>query len=219
MSTYVYFDLETIPSQDPALMDKFRAEVKAPATFKKPESIAEWLAENRESTALETMAKTSFDPMHGHICTIAFARDGGDIEVCHAETLDDEKAILTSFFAWLDPYHSETLVGHYISGFDVPFLLKRAVILGVAIPSAIPRDPKPWDKSLNDTMVMWSGAKGSISMDKLAAGLGIQGKSGFDGSMVAQAWADGQHETIAEYCKDDVRMVREIHRRFLAVGW
>ena len=219
MTTFVYFDLETIPSQDLALLDKLRAEAKAPASFKKPESIAEWLAENRETAALEALAKTSFDPMHGHICTVAFARNGGDIEVCHAETVADEKAILTSFFAWLDPYHSETLVGHYIHGFDVPFLLKRAVILGVKIPSGIPRDPKPWDKLLNDTMVMWAGSKGTISMDKLAAGLGLQGKSDLDGSMVAKAWADGEHDRIADYCKDDVRIVREIHNRFMAVGW
>lgn len=219
MKPFVYFDLETIPSQDPAILEKLRADVKAPATFKKPESIAEWLAENRETAAQEALAKTSFDPMHGHICTIAFARNDGDIEVFHAETVADERDVLATFFAWLDPYHSETLVGHYISGFDVPFLLKRAVILGLKIPSGIPRDPKPWDKLLNDTMVMWAGAKGSVSMDKLAAGLGIQGKSGFDGSMVAQAWASGEHEKIADYCKDDVRMVREIHNRFLAVGW
>ena len=47
----IYLDIETIPSQDPALLAKFRGEVTAPATYKKPESIAEWLAENADRVA------------------------------------------------------------------------------------------------------------------------------------------------------------------------
>ena len=68
-------------------------------------------------------------------------------------------------------------------------------------------------------MAMWEGGTGRISMDNLCAILGIQGKQGFDGSMVAEAWAKGDHDTIKEYCRDDTYRVREIHKRFLAAGW
>jgi predicted PolB exonuclease-like 3'-5' exonuclease len=68
-------------------------------------------------------------------------------------------------------------------------------------------------------MSAWAGAKGTISMDKLSRALGMEGKGDFDGSMVADAWANGQHETIIEYCKDDVRKTRAIHGRFVAVNW
>jgi hypothetical protein len=37
--------------------------------------------------------------------------------------------------------------------------------------------------------------------------------------MVAEAWTKGDHETIIEYCKDDVWRTREIHKRFIAAGW
>lgn len=213
-----YLDIETIPCQSAAYLDKLRAEVKAPAQFKKPESIAEWLAENRESAALEQLAKTSFDPTNGHICTIAWADGDKDIQSAHAVTVEMERDVIEAFFYDLD-YRPKQFIGHYISGFDLRFILCRAVVLGVKIPRAIPRDPKPWSNTVFDTMMAWAGAKGTISQDNLCAALGLGGKGDFDGSMVAAAWTAGEHEKILRYCRDDVATVREIHRKFVAADW
>jgi hypothetical protein len=68
-------------------------------------------------------------------------------------------------------------------------------------------------------MVSWAGNKGTISQDRLCDALGLSGKGDFDGSMVADAWANGEHERIADYCRSDVEKVRAIHRRFIAVGY
>lgn len=212
-------DIETIPDQSPDAIAAALAEVKAPGNIKKPESIEAWLAENGETAAREAVAKTSFDPARGHICTIAWAIDDHAPMVVHAETVDHERDILEAFFASFVPHHRYQMVGHYISGFDLRFILCRAVVLGITIPREIPRDPKPWDKSLFDTMTAWSGARGSISMDNLAKALGIEGKGDFDGSMVAEAWANGEHQRIADYCVSDVEITRAIFRRFEAVGW
>lgn len=212
-------DIETIPDQSPDAIAAALAEVKAPGNIKKPESIDAWLAENGEAAAREAVAKTSFDPARGHICTIAWAIDDHDAMVVHAETVEQERDILEAFFAAFVPHHRYQMVGHYISGFDLRFILCRAVVLGVTIPREIPRDPKPWDKSLFDTMTAWSGARGSISMDNLAKALSIEGKGDFDGSMVAEAWANGEHQRIADYCVSDVEITRAIFRRFEAVGW
>ncbi len=219
MTDFTYLDIETIPCQDPAYLDKLRSEVKAPGNLTKQESIDAWLAENRDAAAIDALAKTSFDPARGHICAIAWAHDDDPISARRCISVADEAGLLSSFFGFINPYHSTTFVGHYINGFDIRFLLCRAVVLGVQIPYQLPRDPKPWDAKLADTMTMWAGAKGTISMDKLAEVLGIEGKHDFDGSMVAAAWAAGEYDKIAEYCADDVRIVRGIHRRFLAVGW
>ena len=220
-SPFVYIDIETIPSQDPALLQRFRAEVTAPAQYKKPDSIAAWLEENRDKVAKERLAKTSFGPAHGHICTIAWAKDEDSFISCtHATRVENEADSLRFFFESLDPYHSQTFVGHYISGFDLRFILCRAVVLGVPIPHCIPRDPKPWGGRVFDTMTAWAGTRDTISMDNLCAALGLDGKGdGMDGSQVAQAWADGRHEEIAEYCRQDVERTRAIHRKFIAVGW
>jgi len=219
MTDTIYLDIETIPSQSPELLARFMAEVKAPATYKKQDSSDAWLAENREIAAREAMAKTSFDPAHGHICTIAWAVGDHVIHSSHASTVAAETAVLSNFFADLDDYHSQVFVGHYINGFDLRFILCRAVVLGVKIPRCIPRDPKPWGNSCFDTMTAWAGQRGTISMDNLSRALGIEGKSDFDGSMVAEAWANGEHAKIEEYCRHDVQVVRDIHRKFMAAGW
>ena len=218
---FVYFDIETIPCQDESYMQELRQKVKPPANLKKQESIDKWLAENRDKAALEAMSKTSFDGGHGHVCTIAWAKNDSGIEVRHAKTISQERDVISDFFADLDPYHSETLVGHNITGFDLGFLKKRAVCLGIYLPErgSFPRDPKPWDKTVADTMAMWAGGTGKISMDALCKILGIEGKEGFDGSKVAAAWANGEHDKIAEYCRDDIYRTREIHKRFLTAGY
>lgn len=215
----VYLDIETIPSQSQEYRDEVRKNISPPRNIKKPESIQKWIMEKGDSAADEVVAKTSFDPAHGHICCLSFAIDDEPIKYYEARKLEDEAAILTSFFAALPKMELPCFIGHYVSQFDLRFILCRAVVLGVKIPAKIPRDPKPWDDVVFDTMTAWAGNKGSISQDNLAKALGLKGKDGLDGSMVAAAWANGEYSRIAEYCMSDVATVREIHRRFDAVGF
>jgi hypothetical protein len=221
----VYIDIETVPNQSPEYRAKVRAGIKAPASYKKPESIAQWLAENADAEADTQIAKTSFDPAAGHIVCIGFSIAGGPTYALSATSVEDEKTILIAFFEALrhqlpDNPGVVRFIGHYITGFDLRFIINRAIVLGVPIPSIIPRDIKPWSQDIFDTMVAWSGPKDRISQANLADALGIDGNKGdFDGSQVAEAWARGEHERIAEYCRGDVETVRAIHRRFVAVGY
>jgi 3'-5' exonuclease len=214
---FVYFDCESIPNQDPDYLAHVLKTIKPPARLKKAESIEKWMDTERNQAAWDIVAKTSFDGGLGHVCTISWALNGGDIYTRHARTLEDERLVLHDFFDDLDPYHSMTLVGHNVLGFDIKFLTKRALLLKIKLPKPHiwPRDPKAWDKSVFDTMTAWAGQRDFIKQNELCRILGIEGKGDFDGSMVAEAWARGEHEKIAEYCPDDVRQVREIHKRFL----
>lgn len=198
--TFVYFDIETIPAQDDAALERAYAGVKPPANIKKPESIEKWMNENAEAAAIED----------------------GEIMSAHVNDLDNESYAISMFFDAVRSQSRAVLVGHNILGFDIPFLTKRAVVLGVKLPfsSSWPRDPKPWEKSCQDTMIMWAGGRGTVSMNDLCDIFGIPGKGdGMHGSEVAQAWADGRHDEIAEYCREDVMRTREMHRRFIAAGW
>lgn len=218
MEHVVTLDIETIPSQSPDLLAKFREDVKPPGNIKKPESIARWMEESAGGAASERVAKTSFDPAYGHICTIGWAVDDDEPMTAHASEVGQEADLLRAFFGSFNAFHRLTFVGHNVRSFDLRFILCRAVVLGVRVPLSFPRDPKPWDKTVFDTMLAWSGARGTISMDRLCEALSLPGKDGFDGSMVAQAWLDGEHGRIAEYCADDVRKTREVWRRFRSVG-
>ena len=71
-----------------------------------------------------------------------------------------------------------------------------------------------YDSIFFDTMTKWNAQK-RISMDKLARILGLQGKSDIDGSKVWDMYKRGEHQAIADYCADDVRIVREIYKRMI----
>lgn len=220
----IYLDIETVPNQSPEYRAKVREGIKPPAQFKKQDSIDAWLAENAESATDEVIAKTSFDPAYGHIACIGWAVCDDATRSVSIENIEHEADFLNDFFDIVHSaagVHMVRWIGHYISGFDLRFLLNRAIVLGVKLPSSLilPRDIKPWSDQVFDTMTAWAGAKGTISQDNLAKALGLAGKGDFDGSMVAEAWANGEHERISLYCRNDVETVRAIHRKFEAVGY
>jgi 3'-5' exonuclease len=216
--TYVYLDIETIPTQDPDTIAAIRASVKPPSNIKKAETIEAWWAEQGKEAADKAVANTSFDGGRGHVCTVAWALNDGPVEVRYACTVADERLILADLFKAIGKERSPVIVGHYVAGFDLPFLRKRAIVLGLKLPNAFAREAKPWDALVADTMHVWAGSRDTISLDDLCRILGIPGKDGFDGSMVAAAWAAGEYQTIEDYCADDVRRVRAIHQRFMEVG-
>lgn len=219
MEHTLFLDIETIPTQSESVLADLRASITPPGNIKKPESIDKWMDENLEAATKEAAAKTSFNPALGHICTIGWAIDDDEPDAAHASTVAEEADILRAFFSTLAPAHRYVIVGHNIGAFDLRFILCRSVVLGVKIPRSLPRDPKPWDSTIFDTMTAWAGARDRISMDNLCAALGLPGKDGFDGSMVAEAWANGEHDKIATYCADDVRKTRDVWRKFQAVDW
>ena len=218
MENNVFLDIETIPSQSPDLLARFQSEVTPRGNIKKAESIEAWLVENAAAKAKEQLAKTSFDPAYGHICTIAWAIDNYDVKTAHMQSIADETEVLTAFFSDLSHYHRNTFIGHNVGAFDLRFIMCRAVVLGVKVPPCIPRDPKPWDKTVFDTMLAWAGSRGTISMDRLSEALSLPVKGDFSGADVADAWANGEHQKIAEYCAADVERTRAIWRKFDAAG-
>lgn len=215
----VFIDIETLPNQSAEYRAKVRAGIKPPAQYKKPESIDQWMADNAEAETDALIAKTSFDPAAGHICSIAWAWNEGEVKACTASKIEEEAALLHGFLESLPTQGLCRFIGHYISGFDLRFIMCRAIVLGVKVPALWPRDPKPWDQQVFDTMTAWAGAKGTISLDRLCDALGIESPKGeLTGAGVAQAWRDGRFDEIAAYNRGDVEAVRKVFRKFEAVG-
>jgi hypothetical protein len=234
MRTPFYFDAETVPVQDPALVASLRADLdaslqvdlaalRAPANYKDADKIAEYVAKARAdltsahaAKAEEALLKTSFDGGVGQCVCIAFAVGDGEPRVYAVEDLsrDAERTMLECFFTTLEEAGFVTLVGHNIIGFDIPFLWKRAMVLGVKPPFNFPRNPKPWSELIEDTMLLWDGQqRAGGSMDRICRLLGIPGKDGMSGADVWPAVQEGRLLDVAAYCKGDVIRTRAMHRR------
>lgn len=235
----IVFDIETIPAQSPQAIEYFRGEqrealldellkIKVPSNYKDEAKILKFLACEKEkltakyeAKAEEAYLRTSFDGGLGQVCAIGWSIDSNDPQAVHVEglTRDYETKLLEDFFCALtDAYHPMNrpyFIGHNSNSFDIPFLWKRAIVLGVKPPIWFPRDPKPWGDTTYDTLIAWNGPgsyKGG-SMERLCHILGIPGKVNMDGSMVWPMVREGRIEEVAEYCKRDVWRTRELYQR------
>ena len=209
-----YFDVETIPCQLEGIREEFDSAVEAPGQYKKADSIADWLKENRAIEGEKAWFKTSFDGALGHACVISFAV-GDKTPHTYQREHHDEKTLLEDFFcAVTDAGPGTTFIGHNLIGFDLPFLWKRAMILGVKPPPNFPRNPKPWKEDVIDTMLLWdSQQRAGGSMDRICKLMGIPGKGDMDGSKVWPMYQEGKLTEIANYCKDDVERTRAMFKR------
>lgn len=217
----IVIDIETCPAQDPSVRASILAAVTAPAQYKKPDSIAEWLADNRITVGDENWRKTSFDGGLGHICVIGVAiDDDAPVALYSSSWLDDESRILNDFFDMINaqcakhPNVRPTFIGHNLIDFDLRFIYQRAVVLGVKPSPHIPFNARPYgDLSVFDTMTSWAGVRNRVSLDNLARALKVGGKGDMDGSMVWDAVKNGEIDKVAQYCRDDVAMTRAAYRR------
>jgi predicted PolB exonuclease-like 3'-5' exonuclease len=104
-------------------------------------------------------------------------------------------------------------VGFNIRGSDLPIILQRALVHGLAAPGFCARPAKPWEGVdyfvrngdwVVDLKDLWGGyGKATPSLNELAAAAGIPGKIELSGDRVADLWAAGEVDRIVEYNEFD----------------
>jgi 3'-5' exonuclease len=136
---------------------------------------------------------------------------------------DDESDLLTRMLGALKELEAVnnrwSFTGHNIKEFDIPFLCRRLLANGIAIPHYLDfQNMKPWDVNMLDTFQYWrfGDYKNYTSLNLLAATLGVPSpKDDIDGSMVADVYYQQQGlQRIVNYCQKDVITVANIVRRF-----
>lgn len=214
----IYLDIETIPATEQSLVEHVAKFITCPGNYKKPESIAKWEAEEKPALVEEAIRKLSFDGAMSHIICIGVALNDEEPISFYTAEPSSEAENLQKFYSYLSErigdYGLHNIwVGHNITGFDLRMIKQRSIILGVRPPFPIPFDAKAWDKNPYDTMAQWD-FKNMTKLEKLALAMGLPfGKGGMDGSQVLDFWKAGKHEEIRSYCMNDVRSVREVHKR------
>jgi 3'-5' exonuclease len=132
----------------------------------------------------------------------------------------DEKILLNNFLTILSRFeasHKEMkFCGHNIKEFDLPFLCRRMVINGIALPGPLQlNNKKPWEVPHLDTLELWKFGdyKNYTSLALLAEVLGLPSpKSDIDGSMVGKVyWVDRDLDRIAQYCMQDVLTTAKVY--------
>lgn len=240
----IVLDIETIPSQDAAVKAAFIQDsidnFKAPSGLSKGQAakelgmtdekeikftskddmIAKWQEHfapiKSEEVGLENWRKTSFDGAKGEVISVAWCTVGGEVQGLVRALDECESNFLTYIFAAIKELGSSNpfFIGNYIGGFDLKFLFKRAVILGVNPGFKLPHYGRH-EQHYYDLMQAWEGFGGRASQDSMCEALGINVKSDdLDGSKVWDAVEAGEYERVVTYNKLDVEEARQLYKRF-----
>ena len=117
--------------------------------------------------------------------------------------------------------HKLTLVGHNIISFDIPFICRRLIANGLAVPLVLDMsDKKPWEMNVVDTMALWrfGDYRHYTSLSLLTAVMDLPSpKHDLDASQVGvRYWHHNELNRIAQYCHEDVLAVARIVHKFRA---
>lgn len=137
-----------------------------------------------------------------------------------AEPECNEGEIIQRFFDGIERYTPQ-VVSWNGAGFDFPVLHYRGLMHGVAAPRYWEQGEgdRPdsrefkWNNyisryhsrhlDLMDVLALYQ-PRAAVRLDELAKLMGFPGKLGMDGSVVWQAWQEGRHDEIRDYCETDV---------------
>lgn len=183
----IIFDVETGPlSRDEiaGILPPFDPDSVKIGNRKDPEKIREYIAEQAASYVDDTVDSAPLDACFGRILAVGFYDvDKGKID---AAASSDELTIIAHILDRFADAATEKrkLVGHNILEFDLPFILRRAWILGIEVPSSI-LSVGGW-QSLRfsellffDTYKYWcAGSRNtpSGSLDVVSRAMGLSGK-------------------------------------------
>ncbi|UTW68076.1 3'-5' exonuclease [bacterium SCSIO 12643] len=135
---------------------------------------------------------------------------------------DDESILLNEFATLLNKHYyniqMHRLCGHNGKEFDFPFIARRMLIHGMALPALLNIGGlKPWENPHLDTMTYWKFGefKNFTSLDLLAAIFEIPTpKDDIDGSQVYGVYyEENDLDRIVEYCQKDVVTLVQVYRR------
>ncbi|MEY3398897.1 MAG: hypothetical protein RL220_1491 [Bacteroidota bacterium] len=215
----LFLDIETVPGQrsfqdnDPELQHLWEEKSK-------------YIRERNELSLEDSWNQAGIYAEFGKIICIGVGyfsqRQGERVFRCTAFSSDDEHEVLSGFADLLNNHTNEPfrlLCAHNGKEFDFPYLSRRMLIQGIALPSMLDTaGRKPWEVQHLDTMELWKFGdyKHYTSLKLLAKIFHIPTpKDDIDGSMVRSVYYDEQDlDRIRTYCLKDVLTIAQLMLRY-----
>jgi hypothetical protein len=222
----LFLDIETIPGQTEAAREIAKTETRPPGNIKKEESLAAWWEEHGQAAIEENWRKQALDPALGEMCAIGYALGEEAPAQSIVRSLEEpegdflRRALQTiergirEMTARIDgqrgPWDAITIkpVAHN-TAFDFGFLRARCWANRIRPPYWLPRALDRQGKDYEDTMTLFAGYGGRVSLSRLARCLGLPDpKAETDGGAVFDLWKAGEHDKLAAYNMADVEACR-----------
>ncbi len=213
LNQILFLDIETVP--------------QAPAFNQLPEDIRElWakkaknLSNQIDETPENIYNRAGIYAEFGQVVCISFAMFHDGVLRVKSFYDENELVVLQQFAELLNSLKANTLLcAHNGKEFDFPYLSRRMLIQGIALPNLLDNaGKKPWEINHLDTLELWKFGdyKSYTSLTLLAAVFGIPSpKDDIDGSMVGHVyWQEHDLERIRVYCQKDVITLTQLIRKF-----
>ena len=218
LENILFLDIETVPEEE-----KFTQ-----LSEKKQELFAGKTAYQREKNEVspeDFYERAGIWAEFGKIVCISvgfFNTRGSDRNFRLKSFHGEENVILTEFKHLLEDYFfkpQHLLCAHNGKEFDFPYIARRMIIQGIALPEKLNLfGKKPWEVAHIDTLELWKFGdyKHYTSLKLLTEILHIPSpKDDIDGSQVASVFYEENNiDRIITYCEKDVIAIAQVFLRF-----
>ena len=189
--------------------------------LKDPDKIRAKLAEAEAEHGNDEVREGALHATSGTLAIVGF-RHGENVIQYHIGDMAEAAIIEASFAEILRALDKGIIVsGYFIKGFDLPFLIQRAWILGIKVPSRVFNAFKPrypWSESIVCLQEVWLAGSGAqfgtrVSLATVLRELGLPGKSG-TGADFGALWASDQKAAL-QYNRDDLAVEMRLAERLI----
>lgn len=199
----VFLDIETYGGKNQPTLD----DISAPTNYKDPDKIKAY----KEDKLNDAWRKQALDILKCEVICIGYAIDDNPVEYVIG---NDEKHVVEQFQSKLDSLNYVEVIAYNGLRFDFPILNLRCLKYGMhTLRSLLPKDKR--EMGYTDVMIEVAGTlygkDAFLKMSEVAKFFGIESKTGMDGSMVHDEYIKGNIKGIAEYCMEDVEVLRQLY--------
>lgn len=214
----IAFDIETIANAD--IVDHLPEPVVLTGNLKDPAKIEEKIRAAKQ----EQIDRMALSPLYGRVCAFVATVNDGSFAVergCIAANSDEEEiSLLCHIFSTIAGRKVVTYNG---ANFDLPFIYRRAVLLGMDIREfglpPLSEYLKRYENKLHtDVMTAWSNFGNFEKLDNLSKAFGFSGKIEIDFADFPELIrTEIGRKTILDYCQQDVALTLSIYNRISGI--
>jgi len=220
---FIAIDIETGPTNDEQVIKRLISRISPPKNYRDEEKIAQYVQEK----AASVVADTALNPLYGKVASFAWFTDNMEAPQVLAIDEHTEEEIILSALKIIANFrqnylNAAAITGHNVIGFDLPYIFRRAALLGVtAKPMPIPRPDEPaWRLDyVYDTMLRWG--KPWPRLKELAGMLGLLtgDEDELDGGGALDALLAGDMEKVKEHNRNDVAVSLKVAQALAEAGF
>jgi len=208
----ILFDIETGPLPGEEIAGQFDPDSVKLGNLKDQEKIDAKIESAREAF----IERAALSPLTGRVLAIGWMDDDGTTAI--HDIGDDgpegaEAYLIAKFWSTVASRKS-SIAGFNIFGFDLPFLARRAWLLGVDVPAAA-RNGRYWSNQFVDLLDIWQlgNRMDFVGLDAIDRALGGSGKpEGTTGADFSRLFFGTKKERkkAIEYLKNDLEMTARV---------